>query len=319
MTSEHEHRIELFGSEVRVLIGPPSREGIRPPALAALELEAFLRSIHRRLTRFDSASDLCALNVCKSESCEVSPLLALAVRAAIWAAERSGGLVDPTLVDEIERVGYERSRVGLEPASLERALASALTRRRARPHPLARWRQVSVDQMRCVVTRPPGVRLDLGGVGKGLAADLCAIRLTEYDLFVVDAGGDLRMGGKQAVSRTVEIESPLTHESPLTFALERGAVATSGISTRIWQHGGVFAHHLLDPATGEPAWTGVVQATAIADTALEAETLAKMALMLGPEEGASLLAANGGLLVLDNGSVVRAGQLGAHIATAVAD
>jgi thiamine biosynthesis lipoprotein len=314
---EHERRFELFGSEVRLLIGPPRREGIRPPALAALELEAFLRNFHRRLTRFDSASDLCALNACKSESCQVPALLALAARGATWAAEYSRGLVDPTLVDEIERVGYARSRVGLEPASLERALASAPARRRARPHPLARWQQVSVDEMRLVITRPPGVRLDLGGVGKGLAADLCATRLAEYDLFVVDAGGDLRMGGQLAAPRTVEIESPLTGESALTFKFARGAVATSGISTRIWERGDAFAHHLLDPATGDPAWTGVVQATAIAETALEAETLAKMALMSGPEEGASLLAANGGLLVLDNGSVVRAGRLGAHTPTAV--
>jgi thiamine biosynthesis lipoprotein len=314
---EHERRIEVFGSEVRLLIGPPGREGIRPPALAALELEAFLRSFHRRLTRFDTDSDLCALNACKSESCQASPLLALAVRAATWAAEYSGGLVDPTLVDEIERVGYARSRVGLEPASLERALAFAPTRRRAGPHPLARWRQVTVDQIRGVVKRPPGVRFDLGGVGKGLAADLCAVRLAEYDLFVVDAGGDLRMGGKHAVSRTVEIESPLTRESALTFEFAQGAVATSGISTRIWERGDAFAHHLLDPATGEPAWTGIVQATAIADTALEAETLAKMALMSGPEEGANLLAPNGGLLVLDDGRTIRVGQLGA-LATPVA-
>jgi hypothetical protein len=51
--------------------------------------------------------------------------------------------------------------------------------------------------------------------------------------------------------------------------------------------------------------------TAIAETALEAETLAKMALMSGPAAGAAVLAPNGGLLVLDNGSVVHAGQLGA--------
>jgi thiamine biosynthesis lipoprotein len=308
---EHEHRFELFGSEVRFLIGPPSRVEIRPPALAALELEAFLHKFHRRLTRFDKSSDLCELNACNSDSCQVSTLLALAVRAALWAAERSGGLVDPTLVDEIERAGYARSRVGVEPAPLERALAAAPPRRQARPHPLARWQEVSVDQVRGVVTRPPGVRFDLGGVGKGLAADLCAIRLADYDLFVVDAGGDLRIGGRRAVPRTVEVESPLPGETSLTFEFTRGGVATSGISTRIWQRGDTFAHHLLDPSTGEPAWTGVVQVTAIAETALEAETLAKMALMSGPAAGAAVLAPNGGLLVLDNGSVVHAGQLGA--------
>ena len=54
--------------------------------------------------------------------------------------------------------------------------------------------------------------------------------------------------------------------------------------TRIWRNrDDSFGHHLLDPSTGGPAWTGLVGATAIGDSALEAETLSKMALLLGPE------------------------------------
>jgi thiamine biosynthesis lipoprotein len=64
--------------------------------------------------------------------------------------------------------------------------------------------------------------------------------------------------------------------------VERGGVATSGIHARLWRRAdGTYAHHLLDPATGDPAWTGLVAATAVAPTALEAEVLAKTALLLG--------------------------------------
>ena len=54
------------------------------------------------------------------------------------------------------------------------------------------------------------------------------------------------------------------------------------------------AHHLLDPSTGRPAWTGLVGATALAPTALEAETLAKIALLSGPARGLRVLARHGG-------------------------
>ena len=68
-----------------------------------------------------------------------------------------------------------------------------------------------------------------------------------------------------------------------TLRVTDAAVATSGIDRRVWQRpDGSYAHHLLDPGTGEPAWTGVISATAIAATALEAEALAKAALLSGP-------------------------------------
>jgi FAD:protein FMN transferase len=305
--TEHERVFDLFGSQVRLLIGPPAQPGLEPPALAALSLEAFLRGFHARLTRFDPRSELCKLNADRSERLRVSPLLALALRAGLTAAEASGGLVDPTLTDEIERAGYTRSRAGVAGAPLADALAVAPPRRPARPRRSPGWSRFSVDPRAGIVERPAGLRFDTGGSGKGLAADLCAARLVGYATFAVDAGGDLRIGGSEPAVRLVEIEHPMRGGPAHTFRLSEGAVATSGISTRIWRDGDRFAHHLLDPSTGEPAWTGVVQATALGDTALEAETLAKAALLSGPERGAELLAPLGGMLVLDDGEVVHAG------------
>ena len=166
-------------------------------------------------------------------------------------------------------------------------------------------RQFSVDALTGVVHRPPGVRFDTGGSGKGLAADLCAGRLEGFATFVVDAGGDLRIGGEEPPERLVEVDHPLEPEPAHVFPMARGAVATSGIATRIWRHRDGFAHHLLDPSTGQPAWTGVIQATAIGETALEAETLAKAALLSGPERGAAMLEDRGGVLVLDDGAVLK--------------
>jgi thiamine biosynthesis lipoprotein ApbE len=61
---------------------------------------------------------------------------------------------------------------------------------------------------------------------------------------------------------------------------------------------------LIDPATGSPAWTGLVAATALAPTALEAEALAKAALLSGPAAGRRLRQGrHGGVLVHDDGAV----------------
>jgi FAD:protein FMN transferase len=306
---EHERRFKLFGSNVRLLIGSPVREGLPSPEAMGIQIEFFLRLLHRKLTRFDRGSELCALNAEPGDSCSVSATLAVAVDAALWAARRSDGLVDPTLVDELEHAGYTNSRADIPSAGVEDALAVAPERRPARAREDSRWRAVVVDSVAGVVTRPPGTRIDTGGSGKGFAADLAAERLGGYSTLVVDAGGDLRLGGQDPVDRQVRIDHPLRDRPAHEFTLDQGAVATSGIKTRLWRTETGFAHHLLDPSTGEPAWTGVIQATSLGTTALEAETLAKMAFLGGPERAREILAAYGGLLVLDDGAVELVGSL----------
>jgi thiamine biosynthesis lipoprotein len=136
------------------------------------------------------------------------------------------------------------------------------------------------------------VALDSGGLGKGLAADLVADRLRGLPSYAVECMGDVRAGG---AGRTLRIASPWGDEILAELPLTDGAAATSGVTRRGW--------HLIDPGTGRPARTGIVQATALAPTALEAEVRAKAALLSGPA-GAREHLRHGGLLVLDDGEVV---------------
>ncbi len=131
-------------------------------------------------------------------SVPVSQPLAAFVAAAVECARRTDGLVDPTIIDDLERAGYASSRVGEVPADLTAALASAPTRRVGAPDPRRRWEEIEVDTAAGVVRRPPGVRIDSGGIAKGYAADLLARRLGRYSSFCVDCGGDLRLGGQTA-------------------------------------------------------------------------------------------------------------------------
>src|SRR3954454_12248093 len=279
---EHERTFEMFGSRVRLLVGEPLHEGLPSPEAIGLQIEGFLRVLHRKLSRFDPRSELNALNANPHPACTVSPTLAVAVAAASWAARKSAGLVDPTLLGALEQAGYASSRAGVPSASIEQALAAAPERRPAHPCIGSSWASISAGPVAGVVVRPVGVRVDAGGTGKGLAADLTADRLAGYATFAVDAGGDLRIGGERPAERLVRIDHPLRDEPAHELMLARGAIATSGIKTRLWQTEQGFAHHLLDPSTGRPAWTGLVQASALAPTALEAETLAKMAFLSGP-------------------------------------
>jgi thiamine biosynthesis lipoprotein len=312
--SEHDVIFDAMGSHVRLLIGEPG-PGMAPAPAAAEQARQFVVAFDAALSRFKSQSELCALNEDPREVVPASELLRTAVKAGLAAAERTGGLVDPTLVGEIESAGYVASRAGVPGAPLGAALAEAPARQPARPHPAEDWRRIEVDDSDGTVNRPPGVRFDTGGAGKGLAADMVADLLHGYSRYIVDCGGDIRIGGSDALVNPFEVfvEHPLTAEHAFVLKLGSGAVATSGLNVRIWRGAdGRYSHHLLDPSTGEPAWTGLIGVTALGDTAVEAETFAKAALLSGPEGAREVLTERGGLMVHDSGRIETVGPLSAR-------
>jgi thiamine biosynthesis lipoprotein len=290
-------RFECFGGSCGVYVeGDGARESA---AQSAARARASLLLWHRRFTRFEAASELSKLNADPRERVPVSPLmwrLAVAIRAA---AERTGGLVDATLVPELEAAGYERELPPVLPPAL--AVALAPPRRPAAPSFERRASQLVLEEDG-MLRRPPGLMLDSGGIAKGLFADELAATLSAHRSFAIDCAGDLAIGGSGDLERRVEVESPFDGRVLHTFAVRRGGVATSGILARSWLGAdGRPAHHLLDPQTGQPAFTGVLQATALAPSASLAEIHAKAAVLSGPE-GARRWLAWGGALVLDDGT-----------------
>lgn len=221
---------------------------------------------------------------------------------AVGVAGATGGLVDPTLVRQMEHAGY-RADFTSEPLPLSRALRLAPARAAARPRPDGEWQSVEADPAARTVTRPPGVQLDSGGIFKGLCGDILAGVLGGHASFAVDAAGDVRFGGAARWRRPVRVVSPFDGSLLHVFELVQGAAATSGIGRRSWlDDDGRPAHHLLDPATGRPAFTGVVQVTALAPTGVEAEMRSKAALLGGPALALGWLM-HGGLVVLDDGRI----------------
>src|SRR4051794_33692476 len=288
------------------------------PALERLaeRTRARIDAAEAALSRFRPGSELNLLNADPRTAVPVSPLLRETVAAAIWAVERSGGLVDATLLGELERHGYEATWDAARRADLDAALAAAPARRPAGPAPApaaararrragpATWRvadRLATDD-HGRVARVPGVRLDPGGLAKGMAADLAAAALPAGVRYAISCGGDVAVGGGDPWE--VAVRSARGDQEVHRLRLRAGGVATSGIAARIWRrpHGG-FAHHVLDPGTGRPAWTGLVAVSAVAESALEAEVLAKAALLSGPLGARGLLRPRGGVLQHDDGRV----------------
>ena len=295
---ERTREFDCFGSRCSALVSGSGPAGDAGQALALAERT--LLSWHERFSRFSAASELSRMNSDPRRTLPVSPLMALLAQAVRSAGSLTGGLVDATLLGALERAGYAgdlRTSLPLG-AALERAPARTPAAPAARP----RWREIEVDLEVHTVTRPPGVRLDSGGLAKGLFADVLGRMLAAHPSFAVNCAGDLLIGGAAARPRPVKVASPFDGRTLHTFALARAGVATSGIGRRSWiAADGAPAHHLLDPRTGRPAFTGVVQVTALAPSALAAEIKAKAALLSGPR-GARGWLAQGGVIVYDDGS-----------------
>lgn len=292
MSAETHLEFACFGGVASVHVrGSDAEQGHR---LAERSRELLLDA-HQRLSRFEPGSELSRLNRDPRTEVPASALLRRLVAAVLVAGSRSGGLVDATLLDAIERAGYRSSLGAGELRPLTRAELAAQDQAPARPSAAAEWSAVRVEVG--AVIRPPGVRIDGGGIAKGLLADLVGEELAAAETFAVECCGDIRLGGSSGLRRRIRVDDPFGPEPLHEFEVSAGAVATSGITRRSWGGGGVgLAHQILDPASGRPAFTGIVQATALAPTALEAEILAKSALLSGPD-GARGWLPFGGVLV----------------------
>jgi FAD:protein FMN transferase len=258
-----------------------------------------------RLTRHSEASDLSHLNADPRSEVAIRPTLAAALRAGRLATEMTEGLADITLLDA--RLAAEGLVAGLDASGLD-------AERQVRASRAFDWSMAPGAHGSAIVRRPPGLRFDLGGVGKGWIADRALRLLADWPSVVVDADGDLAIRCAPGKAWEVAVEDPRTPDTSLAvlrLAATRGVpgqwgVATSGTSIHRWTVAGSVRHHLIDPRSGLPAATDVVQSTVIAGTALRAEALAKSAVISGAGAGLALLdraRIRGALVLTDRGEV----------------
>jgi len=267
--------VRAMASDVTVHV-PACAEPAHDAVAAALRV---FGDVHRTCTRFDPESPLMRVNARPDRWHAVPPVLLSAVREAHRAYERTRGRFDPRVLGDLERLGYDRS-LGFGDGPVATTGVSSV-----RPAP-GRWRPRVRGGDRPML-HLGGDRIDLGGIGKGLAVRWAGRRLAaSIGTFLLDAGGDCLCRGPGAGTDgwRVGVEDPGGSDDPVAvLAVRDRAVATSSTRLRRWTAAGAPAHHLIDPRSGRPGGAGLTAVTVVAEDPADAEVTTKALFLLGAD------------------------------------
>ncbi len=267
---------------------------------------ARLVGLERTWSRFLPDSELSRLNRHAGSVISVSRDVMGLVQHAVEAWHRTGGRYDPTVLPALIGTGYDRDfREMTDAPTLDRPSPSE-------PSPGCDGIRLGTN----TITLPVGTAIDPGGIGKGLAADWVTEQVMTGGATgaCINVGGDLRVAGLAPADRpwSVAIDHPLEPGRIIGHVeLHDEALVSSWRTRRAWGAPGAERHHLIDPATGASAWTGLAGVTVTAADAWWAEALATALFLAGPDEAPVLAQRHGvgALLVSDDGSVLGVGAL----------
>ena len=271
-----------MGSEVR-LIARTADEGA---AVAAFEAAfAEFDRLDALMSVWRENSDVNRLNAAAGVApVAISPEVAEVLRTARQVSEWSGGKFDITFGAMSDVWRFDHDQDGRIPSRAE--IAPRVAR--------VNYEELRLDdQARTAFLARPGMRVHLGGIGKGYAVDRAASILRARGLrdFMIQSGGDLYVAGSRGDGPwRVGIQDPRGPGGRSFAALNvvDAAVSTSGDYERFFISGGRRYHHILDPDTGEPA-RGSRSATVVAGRALLADALSTAVFVLGADEGMALI------------------------------
>ena len=254
--------------------------------------EARLAELEQRWSRFVPSSDVCRINAAGPWAEPVHPdtLELVATLRRGWVD--SSGAFDPTMLPALEALGYRESFETL-PAPGPSGLADGEAFQSRRAPGLD---GLVLDRSACTVRHRVGCRIDPGGVGKGLAADMVVAELLDAGRehgvvgVLVDPGGDIAVGGTppdDGRGWPIRLHEPGARPGQpavvVDLTVDR-ACATTTNRRRRWGSGPNAQHHLVDPSTGVPvstarSWSPSV-VTALAPSAARAEIATKTLFVL---------------------------------------
>jgi thiamine biosynthesis lipoprotein len=160
--------------------------------------------------------------------------------------------------------------------------------------PLIDYRAIQIDPAAgTVFLARKGMSIHLGGIGKGYAVDRSAniLRARGLDDFMVQSGGDMYVAGmNNGRPWRLGIQDPrgAANHHFAELDLSDGTFSTSGDYERSFVRNGRRYHHILDPATGEPA-RGTRSVTIFCTRAVLADGLSTGVFILGPDTGMALI------------------------------
>lgn len=223
------------------------------------------------------------------------------VKASVEMAYQTEGAFNPALgpVTALWAMGTEEARI---PEKEE--IAAAL--------PLTDYTAIEFsDEERSVFLPLPGMALDLGGVGKGYAADKVRELLQErgVESAIVNIGGNVLAYGRGEGGRDwkIGLRNPFGGGESAFRSVDAAdaCVITSGVYQRYIEKDGVRYHHILSSRTGYPADSDIVSASIISSSGTLGDMLSTAVLASGSEKAMSLASEYPVrcIIVLDDGSV----------------
>lgn len=241
---------------------------------ARRDLAALLQRVDAVASRFRPDSALSKANARAGRPTPIPRMLSDLVAAALEAAQRSDGAVDPTVGQAMDAIGYDRDIALVEPDGL-----ALVPRLRSRT-----WRDVRLDREVGLLTVPLGTSLDLGATAKAYVADLAArTTAARYGVAtMVELGGDVAVAGARDGGWQIRV-AERDGAAGQVVTLRRGGLTTSTTQVRQWRRGGRVAHHIVDPATGLPADGHWRTASVYAPSAVAANTASTAAIVLGDD------------------------------------
>lgn len=281
-----ERAFRAMGSDAHVLVWSGPECPVAPEDLLEVAVTEVER-LEARWSRFRPDSDISRLNAAGGRPVAIAPETAALLDRCRTAWARTHGRFDPMVLPALLAAGYDRTFESLAPTG-------AVARPAPPPARPSIERDLVLDLAAGTARLEPGAAIDVGGIGKGHAADLVAATLVGLGAAAVcvNLGGDLRTVGPVpgGSGLLVAIEDPLGGDDLAIWSVHDAAVATSSCLRRRWERDGEDRHHLIDPATGRPARTDVVACSVVAPTGAWADALAKAVLLAPPAEAAEILA-----------------------------
>jgi len=254
-----------MASPCEVLLRVPAADAAR---LASLAYDETAR-IEQKFSRYRDDSVVHRINHSDGLAVRVDDETARLLRYAGQCHQLSGGLFDIT--SGVLRRAWTFDGKVVAP---DRALIDAL---RAR----VGWERVMFDGES--IRLPPGMEIDLGGIGKEYAADRVADMLAAgAGSVMVNLGGDIRAISDGTQTWMIGIEDPAQDGGVVgELRVANGGVATSGDARRYCIVDGVRLGHILDPRTGWPVEGAPRSVTVVAETCTSAGLLSTLAMLHG--------------------------------------
>ena len=259
-----------------------------------------LRELERQWSRFLPDSDITRANRAAGTPVAVHPDTLAVVARGVEGWRQTNGLFDLTMLPAVVDIGYSASVLDHSSAPSVPGRVVGLTS------------FIGVDYNAGTLTVPATSAIDLGGIGKGMAADIVAEELIEQGVtgVAVNLGGDMVAMGTPSNDESwyVGIANPFRpDEQVMQLRIDCGGLATSGTTVRTFTGvDGSLRHHIVNPTTGSSAATELVAATVLASDAATAEIFATAAMMGSALNAVDLIESVGlaGLFIRSNGDVV---------------